>query len=649
MYRCNAHYGFGFFRNRAVGLVMTLVLTQLFLFSFYLNGLATRSAASIQLVQPLEVELEVATVPEIKIEKPVQQTGIPELQPPARGLNTIGEKLSGLLMHPPAGAKSSAAAVGDAAKKALDQLMTNRSALDLVAMAAKKLSQSQSNQSNGRRSSADVSDTVDATTPAPSIKTVDNINSSNNKGQYGQLAQMGLQLLANNLDPAKASAAAQFMLLNAAKSDAGSQMGRAALTALLSGAMGGNTKLDPKFMLAIASKLMQQQQQQPQQRGSVADATNNVGLNLFTQLLNNAPLASALLNNAMGGATVDPSLTIYRNYVELTSPKNSKLPNLRKFKVNSAYPNPSGKIRPPGKKVVNVDFKFPIAESGTCTKSGSVTYLVMVTSSAERFQERQSVRDTWMRDFKTTLDEKSSRKIRIRFVVGRSVNESISQSLIEESQKFGDVIQADVPAATPNSATLMTLAALAWASRFCADIKQMVKCDDDVFVNPSKLIKMMEDKRYGAGPASVVGRIISRMNPHNTTDERHSLFKDSWPLNEFPRFVMGGAYLIGNQALPRLLSAAQATPLLPIEDVYVTGLCAIASKVDLIQSKSLFEEELTNDLDICSFEDYATWRTTSVLDMRQTWKFAQTIRQSGQICIKPKCQRTFLGVCIPSS
>ena len=141
----------------------------------------------------------------------------------------------------------------------------------------------------------------------------------------------------------------------------------------------------------------------------------------------------------------------------------------------------------------------------------------MVTSSAERFQERQSVRDTWMRDFKTTLDEKSSRKIRIRFVVGRSVNESISQSLIEESQKFGDVIQADVPAATPNSATLMTLAALAWASRFCADIKQMVKCDDDVFVNPSKLIKMMEDKRYGAGPASVVGRIISRMNPHNTT------------------------------------------------------------------------------------------------------------------------------------
>jgi len=143
-------------------------------------------------------------------------------------------------MHPPAGAKSSASAVGDAAKKALDQLMTNRSALDLVALAAKKLSLSQLNgQLNGRRSTADASDASAVTSPPPSIKTNNNINSSNNnKGQYGQLAQMGLQLLANNLDSAKASAAAaQFMLQNAAKSDAGSQMGRAALTALLSGAM----------------------------------------------------------------------------------------------------------------------------------------------------------------------------------------------------------------------------------------------------------------------------------------------------------------------------------------------------------------------------------------------------------------------------
>lgn len=45
---------------------------------------------------------------------------------------------------------------------------------------------------------------------------------------------------------------------------------------------------------------------------------------------------------------------------------------------------------------------------------------------------------------------------------------------------------------------------------------------------------------------------------------------------------MGGAYLISRPAVPRLLAAAQITPVLLLEDVYVTGLCAAAGNVELI-------------------------------------------------------------------
>jgi hypothetical protein len=68
-------------------------------------------------------------------------------------------------------------------------------------------------------------------------------------------------------------------------------------------------------------------------------------------------------------------------------------------------------------------------------------------------------------------------------------------------------------------------------------------------------------------------------------DERHKTTKKSWPLKEFPRFMLGGAYLMGRPAVPRLLAAAQVTPVLPLEDVYVTGLCAIGGKVELIPKK----------------------------------------------------------------
>ena len=43
---------------------------------------------------------------------------------------------------------------------------------------------------------------------------------------------------------------------------------------------------------------------------------------------------------------------------------------------------------------------------------------------------------------------------------------------------------------------------------------------------------------------------------------------------------MGGAYLMTNSALRRLLSAAQTTPLFPFEDVYM-GLCAARVSVNL--------------------------------------------------------------------
>ena len=106
--------------------------------------------------------------------------------------------------------------------------------------------------------------------------------------------------------------------------------------------------------------------------------------------------------------------------------------------------------------------------------------------------------------------------MRIRFVVGQSVNATLQGILQQESDRYGDIIQSDALASpSANAATLTTLAGLVWAYRYCPSVDLILKCDDDVFVNPSKLIHMMDDSK--AGPASVVGRIVSRMNPHNTT------------------------------------------------------------------------------------------------------------------------------------
>lgn len=49
---------------------------------------------------------------------------------------------------------------------------------------------------------------------------------------------------------------------------------------------------------------------------------------------------------------------------------------------------------------------------------------------------------------------------------------------------------------------------------------------------------------------------------------------------------------------------------------------------------SLYEEEIGEELEVCTFEDFASWRATGAADVRQTWNFAQAMKKSGEICVK---------------
>lgn len=84
---------------------------------------------------------------------------------------------------------------------------------------------------------------------------------------------------------------------------------------------------------------------------------------------------------------------------------------------------------------------------------------------------------------------------------------------------------------------------------------------------------------------SSLSRKLIVLTIQSSIDKRFQAITSSWPLKEFPNFILGGAYLIGRPAIPRLLAAAQVTPVLLLEDVYVTGLCAVGGKVELISNK----------------------------------------------------------------
>jgi hypothetical protein len=569
MYRCNAHYCFSsVFRNRVVGLVITLALMQLFLFSFYLNGLHSQvvvtantgtgtgtggGGSSNSPVSSLEQQDE-----RHQQQQPLAQQQLhPHQQPPhphgdislmdsgaaaaaavlsdidlGQRSRSVGQEVerAGEEFLNPAIIKAKAA-MGDAAKKALDHLMTNKKpAMDLMAMAAKKLSNDPNdpmaklglnllanafnNIKNSQRAVQPKSTqqdpkevnkglVLDANVKESTSSPVANDVDDQSKSQYANLAQMGLQMLTNGLaDPSSLLASkgvassspdmrmlemASQMMLSSKLSKAGfdPQMAKTAL-GLLKGAV-ASQKLDPRVLLGLATKMMSIQQQLQQPSSSASGDTNNAGgLNLLSQFLSNGQLMSSLLNSAGAAAaaaqpavSVDQSNTIYRNYVKLTS---RKLPAL-KSKMSSPYSIPSSKV------VVDIGFHFTMEDVDTCRSNA--TYLIMAVSSAANTEERQAARETWIRD----LHQLVGGKVDVVFVVGQTANVTLQRAVFK------------------------TLAGLVWIDRHCPEIEQILKIDDDVYVSAATMLKAMEK---GKARPTITGSLIDSMNPFTTTGELYT-------------------------------------------------------------------------------------------------------------------------------
>lgn len=534
MYRCNAHYCLSsVFRNRVAGLVITLALMQLFLFSFYLNGLHSQTVVASN--SPVSGELQLQQDPMTTgQEQQQQQQQVVAAAPglvvrddiePARR-RSVGQDELMQQINP------SISKAKDAAKKALDHLMTNKKpAMDLMAMAAKKLSSGPNNDTPMAKlglnllanalnnvkqapAAAAVADKMDpavirSSTADPGAD--DDQNYNNIKNQYANLAQMGLQMLTSGLAINQPSAGKQSdpsstgvmematqLMMQAAKLSSSSGKGSSGLDPQVAKmAMGflrnavASQKLDPKMMIGLASKMMQMQ--------SAVDATS--GMNILSQLMASNSAAAGLLASVAKPVTPEQSKTIHRNYVKITS---KKLPGI-KSKMSKPYSSGSSKV------VVDIGFQYTMEQVDACHGSNA-TSLIMAISSMANMEERQAARDTWLKDLHQLAGD---HRVDIVFVIGQSANVTLQRLVDKEAAKYHDLIQTNVQEPVEN-AVFKTLAGLAWIERHCgnADIQHILKMDDDVYISPSRMLKALKE----ASPTpTITGSLIDNMNPHTTS------------------------------------------------------------------------------------------------------------------------------------
>lgn len=235
--------------------------------------------------------------------------------------------------------------------------------------------------------------------------------------------------------------------------------------------------------------------------------------------------------------------------------------------------------------VNNVAFTYLIQPKKLCQVRD---LMVIIFSRPERVDQRQLLRNTWLKMLTTTTNFKANYAF---FMASASSNVELEKQIIEESLINDDVIQVKEleDYGHSNNRTLETIALLHWSHTYCTDVMDIrdplpfvLKCDDDVYINIANLIKVVlaldreEERVYGTR--------------FDLEVLRSQVSYEIWPWTSFPtnHLILPGAFLMTGTSLTFLLAAAQTTPYFILDDVYFSGLlCSRESTIQVLVSNRL--------------------------------------------------------------
>ncbi|XP_020279121.1 beta-1,3-galactosyltransferase 1-like isoform X2 [Pseudomyrmex gracilis] len=201
-------------------------------------------------------------------------------------------------------------------------------------------------------------------------------------------------------------------------------------------------------------------------------------------------------------------------------------------------------------------------------------YLLIIVCSAVANQEaRTAIRSTWANKY--NLDNLYNFTVKVAFLLGQSDNDTLNNLIVEESSQYNDIVQERF-LDTYNNLTLKSVMMLKWVMSNCDQTKYLMKTDDDMFVNIPLLLQTLHSKPK---TETLLGSLICNARPILDPKNKWYMPKYMYSEKTYPNYLSGTGYVMSMGVASKLYQAALVTPLLHLEDVYITGLCAKRAKV----------------------------------------------------------------------
>ncbi|XP_033248542.1 beta-1,3-galactosyltransferase 1-like isoform X2 [Drosophila miranda] len=202
--------------------------------------------------------------------------------------------------------------------------------------------------------------------------------------------------------------------------------------------------------------------------------------------------------------------------------------------------------------------------------------LILITSAQSHFSARMSIRQTWMH-------YGSRRDVGMAFVLGRTTNVALNESLNKENYIYGDMIRGNFIDSYFNL-TLKTISMLEWADTHCPSVKFILKTDDDMFINVPKLLGFI-DARYKS-ERSIYGRLAKNWKPVRAGRSKYYVSHKLYTGLQYPPFTTGPAYLLTGDIVHELYVESLNTFYMHLEDVFITGIVARTLKIKRVAANA---------------------------------------------------------------
>ena len=175
---------------------------------------------------------------------------------------------------------------------------------------------------------------------------------------------------------------------------------------------------------------------------------------------------------------------------------------------------------------------------------------------------------------------------RVAFLLPRFPSAAENAAVAEEAAEFGDLVQTWEGAGAAHLSATQAALALYFSLSQCPGAGHTVllaeSCTD---LQPGLLHNFTLQHRYHAN--RVYGRLERGRGPARQQEAPHRLLPRTWPWPRLPPFLRPELAVYSGDTLARLLHQATTVPLLPVWEVWLTGLVSLAAGVTRAGSTKL--------------------------------------------------------------